>query len=133
MLSKIRLWISLCMREGGKHEYRIASNEEARETPTPPWFGWTGLDRMETVPAMAEGKSAFIVTGDKARNKEMCLPGGGFTTIKIQLPKAWDSLMAERGSEPLEKFRLATDLRPDAPPARPRRSRPPTNRRSYGN
>ena len=116
-----------------KHEYRIASNEEARETPTPPWFGWTGLDRLETVPAMAEGKSAFIVTGDKARNKEMCLPGGGFTTIKIQLPKAWDSLMAERGYEPLEKFRLATDLRPDAPPVRPRRSRPPTNRRSYGN
>ena len=116
-----------------KHEYRIASNEEARETPTPPWFGWTGLDRLETVPAMAEGKSAFIVTGDKARNKEMCLPGGGFTTIKIQLPKAWDSLMAERGYEPLEKFRLATDLRPDAPPVRHRRSRPPMNRHSYGN
>jgi hypothetical protein len=89
-----------------RHEYRIASNEEARETPTPPWLGWTGLDRLETVPAMAEGKSAFIVTGDKARNKEMCLPGGGFTTIKIQLPKAWDSLMAERGYEPLEKFHL---------------------------
>ena len=115
-----------------RHEYRIASNEEAHETPTPPWLGWTGLDRLETVPAMAEGKSAFIVTGDKARNKEMCLPGGGFTTIKIQLPKAWDSLMAERGYEPLEKFRLATDLRPDAPPVRPRRSRPPTNRRPYG-
>ena len=66
---------------------------------------------METVPAMAEGKSAFIVTGDPSRNKELCVPGGGFTTIKIQLPKAWNRLMSERGYEPLEKFRLVPDMK----------------------
>ena len=87
-----------------RHEYRIASKERASETPTPPWLGWTGFESLETVPAMAEGKSAFLVTGDKSRNKEMCLPGGGFVTVKIQLPKAWDKLMAERGYRPLERF-----------------------------
>ena len=92
-----------------RHEYRIASKEGARETPTPPWLGWTGFESLETVPAMAEGKSAFLVTGDNSRNKEMCLPGGGFATVKIHLPKAWDKLMAERGYEPLEKFRLTSD------------------------
>jgi len=90
-----------------RHEYRIASKERARETPTPPWFGWTGVESLKTVPAMADGKSAFLVTGDKSRNKEMCLPGGGFTTVKIQLPKAWDKLMAERGYKPLERFYIA--------------------------
>jgi len=49
---------------------------------------------------------AFLVTGDPSRNKELCVPGGGFATVKIRLPKEWDQLMAERGYEPLEKFRL---------------------------
>ena len=88
------------------HERRIDRKEGANETPTPPWLEWTGARSMETVPAMAEGKSAFLVTGDPSRNKELCVPGGGFATIKIQLPKAWDVLMAERGYEPLAKFRL---------------------------
>ena len=74
------------------------------ETATPPWFAWTGLERVETVPAMAPGKSAFLVTGDPSRNKELCLPGGGFATVRIRLPKAWDALMAERGYAPLETF-----------------------------
>ena len=90
-----------------RHTYRIARKEWADDTPTPPWLEWTGMERMETVPAMAAGKSAFLVTGDPSRNKVLTIPGGGFTTVKIQLPKAWDKLMAERGYEPLGQFRLS--------------------------
>jgi hypothetical protein len=107
------------------HERRIRQNEGAEWTDTPPWFNWTGADEMETVPAMASGKSAFIVTGDPSRNKSLCVPGGGFATVKIVLPKAWDALMAERGYKPLADFRLTTNLKPDTPVARPRR--PPTH------
>ena len=64
---------------------------------------------------MQEGKNIFLVTGDAARNKEQCLPGGGSATVKIVLPAAWDKLMAERGYEPLKTFTLAGDLKPDAP------------------
>ena len=99
------------------HERRIRRNEGAEWTDTPPWLAWTGADEMETVPAMASGKSAFIVTGDPSRNKSLCVPGGGFTTIKIVLPKAWDTLMAERGYKPLADFRLTTTLKPDVPQA----------------
>ena len=77
---------------------------------------------MTTVPAVERGKSAFLVTGDPARNKELCVPGGGFATIKIALPKAWDSLMAERGYKPLADFKLKSDLKPDSPAPRPRRT-----------
>ena len=107
------------------HERRIAWNEGARATAAPPWLEWTGEGQMETVPAMAPGKSAFIVTGDPSRNKSLCVPGGGFATVKITLPKAWDALMAERGYKPLADFRLATELAPDAPQPsrRPRRHR----------
>ncbi len=89
-----------------RHAGRIARQEGAEKTSTPPWLAWTGQGSLDTVPAMAAGKSAILVTGDPARNKELCLPGGGFTTVKIVLPKAWDELMAARGYRPLSAFRL---------------------------
>ena len=98
-----------------QHEAKIAQAEGAKTTETPPWLAWTGLKTMETVPAMQEGKNIFLVTGDAARNKEQCLPGGGSATVKIVLPAAWDKLMAERGYEPLKNFTLASDMKPDAP------------------
>ena len=89
-----------------RHEYRISKKEGASITPTPPWLEWTNLKSLSTVPAMSIGKSAFIVTGDTSRNKALCVPGGGFVTIKIELPEKWDSLMKSRGYEPLNKFFL---------------------------
>ena len=95
------------------HERRIASQEGAADTATPPWLAWTGLERMETVPAMAPGRSAVLVTGDPSRNKVLTVPGGAFATVKIRLPRDWDALMAERGYAPLSSFRVA----PAAPAA----------------
>ena len=89
-----------------RHEYRISQKEGASITSVPPWLEWTNLGRLSTVPAMAAGKSAFIVTGDASRNKTLCVPGGGFATIKIELPKKWNRLMKSRGYEPLHKFFL---------------------------
>ena len=118
-----------------RHEERIADKEGAATTQTPPWLAWTGASKMETVPAMAPGKSAFVVTGDPSRNKSLCVPGGGFATIKIALPKAWDALMAERGYKPLSECRLATNLTPDTPPPAfrdPSRRRPPSHAGARG-
>ena len=98
------------------HERRVASQEGAAETAAPPWLAWTGLERMETIPAMAPGKSAFLVTGDPSRNKVLTVPGGGFATVKIELPSAWDDLMAERGYAPLSSFRVAPAPRAAASP-----------------
>ena len=41
---------------------------------------------------------------DAARNKVQTMPGGAYATIKIELPANWDSLMAELGYEPLERY-----------------------------
>ncbi len=98
-----------------RHQARIAQEEQAIEAPAPPWLEWTGIKSMQSVPAMQEGKSIFLVTGDPTRNKELCLPGGGSTTVKIILPAAWDKLMEERGYKPLSSFYLKSDLSPDIP------------------
>ena len=53
---------------------------------------------------MAAGRTAILVTGDPARNKFMTVPGGGFATVRIELPAAWDELMAARGYASLDSF-----------------------------
>ena len=98
-----------------RQEAAIAEAEGAKETTTPPWLAWTGLGTMKTVPVMQDGKNVFLVTGDPARNKEQCLPCGGSATVKIVLPTKWDALMAERGYEPLAKFTIKSDMKPDIP------------------
>ena len=103
-----------------RHESRIARAEEAKLTPTPPWLSWTGKSEVETVPVMKDGKNVFLVTGDAARNKEMCIPGGASATVRITLPKNWDALTKARGYAPLSTFTLTSDLKPDTPKPRVR-------------
>ena len=102
-----------------QHESKVARAENAQTTTTPPWLAWTGMKTMETVPTMQDGKNVFLVTGDASRNKEMCLPGGGSTTVKIELPRNWDELMLKRGYRPLTDFCIKSDVQPDVPKARP--------------
>lgn len=89
-----------------RHERKIAQSEGAAETETPPWLDWCGKATLSTVPVMQAGKTALLVTGDANRNKTMCIPGGGFATVKIELPENWDKLMATKGYAPLSSFRL---------------------------
>ena len=50
--------------------------------------------------------TAFIITGDAARNKVQTMPGGGYATIQIELPRNWNKLMEELGYKPLKEFYL---------------------------
>ena len=97
-----------------RHSYMIGRKENARETSVPPWLEWTGADKVETVPVMQQGKTAIIITGDANRNKTMCVPGGGFTSVKIELPRNWDELMAKAGYKPLSSFYLTSELAPSS-------------------
>ena len=42
--------------------------------------------------------------------------GGGFATVKIQLPDNWDELMQAAGYRPLKEFYLHSTLTPAATP-----------------
>ena len=99
-----------------RHSYRIADKENAKQTETPPWLAWTKTRKMETVGVMQQGKTAIIITGDVNRNKTMCVPGGAFTSVKIELPKNWDILMEKAGYKPLKSFYLKSNLAPSNKP-----------------
>ena len=88
-------------KDGGEHSFRqylshIIRSENGAETSTPAWYD-TNSETMTTVPTMQKGTTAFLITGDSSRNKVQTMPGGGFSTVRIELPANWDSLMAAKG------------------------------------
>ena len=92
-------------KDGGTHSLKqyqghIRKDEGGKMTATPEWYDSPDAEQM-TIPTMKQGMTAFLVTGDAARNKVQTMPGGGYATIKIELPANWDSLMAELGYTPL--------------------------------
>lgn len=99
-------------KDGGEHTFNqymshIVNTEGGEETPTPVWYD-TDAQTMTTIPTMEKGTTAFLVTGDASRNKVQTMPGGGFSTIAIDLPAAWDSLMAEKGYPALTSMFLTS-------------------------
>lgn len=97
-------------KDGGEHTLRqyqghIKKAEGAEMTATAPWYDSPEAEQL-TIPTMKMGMTAFIISGDAARNKVQTMPGGGYATVKIELPKKWDSLMAELGYQPLKEFYL---------------------------
>ena len=97
-------------KDGEEHTFNqylshIMDSEDGMETPTPEWYD-TEAATMITVPTMQKGATAFLITGDASRNKVQTMPGGGFSTVSIDLPAAWDALMKAKGYESLNTYEL---------------------------
>lgn len=90
-----------------RHLQQIIKTEQAELTELPPWFPRiAGMEKIHTVPVMQAGMTPILVSGDPNRNKVQCLPGGGYATIRINLPKSWDTSMEKLGYPPLQSFYL---------------------------
>ena len=97
-------------KDGWAHTLRqyqghIRKDEGGKMTPTPAWYDSPESEQL-TIPTMQRGMTAFLITGDAARNKVQTMPGGGYATVPIELPRNWDALMAELGYRPLKEFYL---------------------------
>lgn len=97
-------------RRSFEEQYDMLSKDEAEQaalTPTPEWLKPIVDDeKLMTIATMNKGDTAFLVTGDANRNKFQVMPGGGFVTTEIKLPKNWNELVAPLGYEPIENFYL---------------------------
>lgn len=90
-----------------QHMQRIMRTEDGALTDVPPWFPKIpGGEKIETVPVMQSGMTPILVLGDPDRNKVQTMPGGGYATVKVELPAKWNELMTELGYRPLNEFFL---------------------------
>gem|GEM_PF-3245205 len=86
-------------KDGGEHNLRqytahLGKTEGAKMTDTPAWYDSPEYE-MNTVPTMKPGMTAFLITGDSARNKVQTMPGGAYASVKVELPANWSALMME--------------------------------------
>ena len=83
-------------------------------TATPEWLKpIVKSDEIMTIATMNKGDTAILVTGDTNRNKFQVMPGGGFVTTEIKLPKDWNALVAPLGYAPIEEFYLTAHFSAD--------------------
>ena len=85
------------------YQANLSRTEYAQLTATPAWYDSPDKE-IQTIATMQPGMTAILVTGDASRNKVQTMPGGGYATVKIKLPKDWDSLMKAKDYPPLENF-----------------------------
>ena len=83
----------------------LSRTEDASETATPEWYD-SDEETIMTIPTMQKGMTTFLITGDNSRNKVQTMPGGGYATVKIELPKNWDILMQSLGYQSIKDFYL---------------------------
>ena len=107
---KERAFANLYANTGGQKDYNmnqytryIEQAEGGQTTPTAPWYDRTEATQ-KTVPCMRKDSTIFIITGDTARNKVQVMPGGNFSTVKVEVPAFWTELMEEKGYPALESF-----------------------------
>ncbi len=91
---KERAFANLYANTGGPKDDRynmnqytryIAQEEGGEYTATAPWYD-RSESTIQTIATMKKGETVFIITGDTARNKVQVMPGGGYSTVKVQVP-----------------------------------------------
>ena len=105
-----RYWANPGSQQSGKYSFEqymktIVSTENGKMTDVPPWYATMVDGQIYTVPVMEKGEAAIFVTGGDDRAVQN-MPGGGRSTVQIELPRQWDSLMADLGYAPLDSFYL---------------------------
>lgn len=96
------------------------TDEQAALTDTPVWLeGIVDDTQIETIATMLKGQTPLLITGDTDRNKFQVMPGGGYITVKIELPENWNDLIVPLGYEPLENFYISAENTPEYTPLQP--------------
>ena len=68
--------------------------EGARITSAPAWLNGITNPKIMTGSALKAVNTRILVTGDASRNKTQVMPGGKSVTVALELPAAWDVLLA---------------------------------------
>lgn len=81
----------------------ISRSENAAITIPPAWYD-NNSEPISTIPTMKKDMTVFLVTGDDSRNKVQIMPGGGYATVKIELPRDWNDLTENLGYKSIEEY-----------------------------
>ena len=76
-------------------------------TPVPEWLqGVVPYDTIDTTQTIEANNTGFVITGGDSTNQFQIMPGGDTCSFNVNLPRNWDTLVAQEGYSPIANYYL---------------------------
>lgn len=77
------------------------------QTPAPEWLrGVVPFETIDTTQTIEANNTGFVITGGDKTNQFQIMPGGDCCSFNLNLPRNWDSLVANEGYSPIANYNL---------------------------
>ena len=76
-------------------------------TPVPEWLqGVVPYDTIDTTQTIEANNTGFVITGGDSTSQFQIMPGGDTCSFNVNLPRNWDTLVAQEGYSPIANYYL---------------------------
>ncbi len=77
-------------------------------TSVPEWLtGVVPFDAIDTTQTIEANNTGFVITGGDVSCQAQIMPGGDTCSFNVNLPRNWDTLVANEGYSPIENYYLS--------------------------
>lgn len=78
------------------------------QTPVPEWLrGVVPFETIDTTQTIEANNTGFVITGGDISSQIQVMPGGDACSFNVNLPRNWDTLVANEGYSPIENYNLS--------------------------
>ena len=78
------------------------------QTPVPEWLrGVVPFQTIDTTQTIEANNTGFVITGGNVSSQAQIMPGGDTCSFNVNLPRNWDTLVANEGYSPIENYNLS--------------------------
>ena len=78
------------------------------QTPAPEWLkNIVPFETIDTTQTIEANNTGFVITGGDISSQIQVMPGGDTCSFNVNLPRNWDSLVANEGYNPIGNYYLA--------------------------
>ncbi len=77
-------------------------------TLVPEWLkGIVPFETIDTTQTIESSNTGFVITGGDISSQVQILPGGDTCSFNVNLPRNWDTLVANEGYKPIGNYNLS--------------------------
>lgn len=78
------------------------------QTSVPEWLrGVVPFETIDTTQTIESSNTGFVITGGSISSQIQIMPGGDACSFNVNLPRNWDTLVANEGYSPIKNYNLS--------------------------
>lgn len=79
-----------------------------KSTAVPEWLaGFVPFETIDTTQTIEQNNTGFVITGGDISSQIQIMPGGDCASFNVNLPRNWDTLVANEGYKPISNYNLS--------------------------